>query len=54
MRYLLEIIKELPVQKEAADLNGDGIIDSLDLTPFKKVFTGLYRQISGGRKIKIN
>lgn len=36
MRYLLEIIKELPVQKEAADLNGDGIIDSLDLTLLRR------------------
>lgn len=30
-RYILEVEKSLP-NKEAADLNGDNIIDSLDAT----------------------
>ena len=53
MRYLLEIIKELPVQKEAADLNGDGIIDSLDLTLLRRYLL-VYIDKFPWRKIKIN
>ncbi|HAA42637.1 MAG TPA: hypothetical protein DCE02_01340, partial [Ruminiclostridium sp.] len=31
-RYVLEIIDKFPVPEETADLNGDGIVNSVDYT----------------------